>query len=289
MSCVAKAKLHDIANQASQSQPNEETRLNAHRPVNAEAHSVSEGTLFLYKFNTESKKSGHFFEEAIAKDPEYALAYAGLAIYYLTVEDQSSGPIPTMFKAEAAAQKALALDSQLAEGHHALAAVHLYYSWDWATAERELKLALEFNPNLSEAHNAYGDYFKVMGQYEQAVAEYTKAQKLDPLKPILSADLALALIVVQRYEEAVEAARKALEVDPDFYMAHYAIALAKEQQGDYRQAAQNGMISGGRQQKGPGNTPAENIRIFRICQHETANGSQEHRSGKSCESESQPR
>ena len=142
-----------------------------------------------------------------------------------------------MFKAEAAAQKALALDSQLAEGHHALAAVHLYYSWDWATAERELKLALEFNPNLSEAHNAYGDYFKVMGQYEQAVAEYTKAQKLDPLKPLMSADLALALTVVQRYEEADEAARKALEVDPDFSMAHYTIALAKEQQGDYRQAA----------------------------------------------------
>lgn len=211
--------------------PREETRLTARRPVDPEAHEAYlKGRYYWYKFNAESEKSGHFFEDAIAKDPQYALAYVGLANYY-TVQT-SEAP-----KAEAAAQKALALDSQLANAHTALAAVRLYFRWDWATAERELKIALELNPNLAETHNVYADYLQVMGQYEQAVAENIKAQRLDPLMPILNADLALSLIAVKRYKEAIEAARKALEIDPNFAMGHGAIISANELQGNYGEAA----------------------------------------------------
>jgi len=118
-----------------------------------------------------------------------------------------------------------------------LAGVRLYFTWDWTTAERELKIALELNPNLAETHNVYADYLQVMGQYEQAVAENIKAQRLDPLKPILNADLAFSLIAVKRYKEAIEAARKALEIDPNFAMGHSAIISANELQGNYGEAA----------------------------------------------------
>ena len=218
--------------------PREETRLIARRPVDPEAHEAYlKGRHYWYKFNAESEKSGHFFEDAIAKDPLYALAYVGLANYYTTVQAQASDSLRLMPKAEAAAQKALALDSQLADAHTALAAVRLYFTWDWATAEQELKIALELNPNLAETHDVYADYFRVMGQYEQAVAENIKAQRLDPLKPIFNADLAFALIAVKRYKEAIEAARKALEIDPTFAMGHSAIILANELQGNYGEAA----------------------------------------------------
>ena len=213
--------------------PREETRLTARRPVDPEAHEAYlKGRHYWYKFNAESEKSGHFFEDAIAKDPQYALAYVGLANYYTT-----SDALRSMPKAEAAAQKALALDSQLADAHTALAAVRLYFTWDWTTAERELKIALELNPNLAETHNVYAEYLQVMGQYEQAVAENIKAQRLDPLKPILNANLAFSLIAVKRYKEAIEAARKALEIDPNFAMGHGAIISANELQGNYGEAA----------------------------------------------------
>jgi adenylate cyclase len=215
--------------------PREETRLTARRPVDPEAHEAYlKGRHYWYKFNAESEKSGHFFEDAIAKDPQYALAYVGLANSYTV---QTSDTVRLMPKAEAAAQKALALDSQLADAHTALAAVRLYFTWDWTTAERELKIALELNPNLAETHNVYADYFLVMGQYEQAVAEKIKATRLNPLMPIWNADLAFALIAVKRYKEAIEAARKALEIDPNFAMGHGAIILANELQGNYGEAA----------------------------------------------------
>jgi len=215
--------------------PREETRLTARRPVDPEAHEAYlKGRHYWYKFNAESEKSGHFFEDAIAKDPQYALAYVGLANYYTV---QTSDALRLMPKAEAAAQKALALDSQLADAHTALAAVRLYFTWDWTTAERELKIALEINPNLAETHNVYADYLQVMGQYEQAVGENIKAQRLDPLKPILNADLAFSLIAVKRYKDAIEAARKALEIDPNFAMGHSAIISANELQGNYGEAA----------------------------------------------------
>jgi TolB-like protein/DNA-binding winged helix-turn-helix (wHTH) protein/Tfp pilus assembly protein PilF len=218
--------------------PREETRLTARRPVDPEAHEAYlKGRHYWYKFNAESEKSGHFFEDAIAKDPQYALAYVGLANYYTTVQAQASDALRLMPKAEAAAQKALALDSQLADAHTALAAIRLYFTWDWTTAERELKIALELNPNLAQTHNVYADYLQVMGQYEQAVAENIKAQRLDPLKPILNANLAFSLIAVKRYKEAIEAARKALEIDPNFAMGHSAIILANELQGNYGEAA----------------------------------------------------
>jgi len=213
--------------------PREETRLTASRPVDPEAHEAYlKGRHYWYKFNAESEKSGHFFEDAIAKDPQYALAYVGLANYY-TVQNT----LRLRAKAEAAAQKALALDSQLANAHTALAAVRLYFTWDWTAAERELKIALELNPNLAETHNVYADYLQAIGQYEQAVAENIKAQRLDPLMPILNANLAFSLIAVKRYKEAIEAARKALEIDPNFAMGHGAIISANELQGNYGEAA----------------------------------------------------
>jgi tetratricopeptide (TPR) repeat protein len=213
--------------------PREETRLTARRPVDPEAHEAYlKGRHYWYKFNAESEKSGHFFEDAIAKDPQYALAYVGLANYY-TVQNT----LRLRAKAEAAAQKALALDSQLANAHTALAAVRLYFTWEWTAAERELKIALELNPNLAETHNVYADYLQAIGQYEQAVAENIKAQRLDPLMPILNANLAFSLIAVKRYKEAIEAARKALEIDPNFAMGHSAIISANELQGNYGEAA----------------------------------------------------
>ncbi|MBI3950523.1 MAG: tetratricopeptide repeat protein [Acidobacteria bacterium] len=135
-------------------------------------------------------------QQAIERDPNYALAYAGLADYYISRGTFAGGVLPpseAMPKARAAVMKALAIDETLAEAHTSLAWVKMDYDWDWAGAEREYQRAIELNPSHWQAHFWYGFYLAAMGRFDEAVAEMKRAQELDPLSLVINTHIGLAL------------------------------------------------------------------------------------------------
>jgi len=185
------------------------------------------------------KKAIDYFNQAIENDPNYAAAYTGLADAYALSGDWEYGilsPEDAFPKAKAAATKALALDDNLAEAHTSLAFVLDLYDWDWESAEQEYKRAIALNPSYATAHHWYAWHLIVMGRNSEAVAESRKAESLDPLSPIISADLADALCVAHLYDESVQQSRKTLEMHPYFAVAHYELGQAFAQKHMYNEA-----------------------------------------------------
>jgi eukaryotic-like serine/threonine-protein kinase len=170
------------------------------------------------KLNEEGlKKAIEFFNQAIAIDPDYALAYTGLANSYAV--QGARGIVPpaeTWVEMKRAAEKAVELDDTLSKAHQALGGLNLFYEWDWRVAERELKRAIELNPNDGEHHEVYGFYLAAMGRLDDALSELTRALELAPLSPVINYDVALALYHQGSYEEAINAHRKAEEIEPRF-------------------------------------------------------------------------
>jgi TolB-like protein/DNA-binding winged helix-turn-helix (wHTH) protein/Tfp pilus assembly protein PilF len=172
------------------------------------------------------KKSIDYLQQAIAKDPSFALAYAGLADSYdLLSEYGIESPQESFPKAVAAARKALELDDSLAEAHSALALAKAYHDWDWTGAEREFRRALELDPGYATGHQWYANYLKTTGRMEQALTEARRAQELDPLSLIINLNVAELLIHNHRFDEATLQIRKVLELDPSFADAHICMAL----------------------------------------------------------------
>src|SRR5712671_57203 len=126
-------------------------------------------------------------------------------------------------KAEAAARTALELDQSLAEAHLAMATIKSF-AWDWTVAEREIKLAIELNPNLARAHSSYAHYLNIQGRREQAIVEIKRARELDPLSP--GANEAVVLLFARQYDQAIEAAKKMLELDHSDPELHHLLGLA---------------------------------------------------------------
>jgi len=177
------------------------------------------------------KKAVEFFEQAIALEPDYALAYAELAFTYrVLLVSGAIDPKEFMPKAEAAARRALELDGQLAEGHFALAFLE-QDAWQWKSAEREFKTAIELNANLARAHIGYAGHLSRVGRHDEAVAEVKLARELDPLSLIVNTNLGIILYFARRYDEAVETLKRTLEMDASFAFAHLYLA--------YNYAAQN--------------------------------------------------
>ncbi len=171
-----------------------------------------------------------FFNQAIAKDPSFALAYAGLAdsdvLLSFADGDPSAG-------AKAAALKALALDDNLAEAHTSLAAVDIL-DWNWKEAEKEFQRALALNPNYATAHHWYGDlYLSPLGRPQEAIAELKQAQELDPLSLIVNTDLGYAHYFAGQYDQAFSQYQKVLAADPSFVSVHWVLAPYYEQRGMY--------------------------------------------------------
>lgn len=178
-----------------------------------------------------------YLRQAIEKDPGFAPAYAGLAdcygvmsAYFILPPNEAAG------KAVAAAQKALELDPSLAEPYVIMAVVHAEYDWEWEKGEAEYKRAIELNPNYATAHQWYGETLYAMGRTEEAFAEIRKAQGLDPLSPIIATSLALGYAFTERYDEARQQLRKALELDPDFPRALLVRANVHFLEGDTLEA-----------------------------------------------------
>jgi TolB-like protein/DNA-binding winged helix-turn-helix (wHTH) protein/Flp pilus assembly protein TadD len=181
------------------------------------------------------KKSVEYFNQAIDKDPRFALAYAGLADCYVVPANRLP-PREAMPKAKAAAIRALELDETLAEAHASLGRVLAAYDWDWTSAEKEYKRAIELNPRYAVAHQWYGGYLAVMGRSDEAIAERKRAVELEPLSPIINFELGLAFYYARDYDLAIEQFQKTLELDQNFPATHNFLPAAYEQKGMYSEA-----------------------------------------------------
>jgi TolB-like protein/DNA-binding winged helix-turn-helix (wHTH) protein/Tfp pilus assembly protein PilF len=175
--------------------------------------------------------------QATELDPNFALAYSGLADAYCSlgvIGDVAPGEV--FPKARAAAEKALALDDSLAEAHTSLAYVKFSYDWDWRSAEAEFQRAIALNPNYATAHHWYGQFLRLMGRQEDAILEGQKSLDLDPRSLIINVESGLPYHYLGRYDEALSHFRKALEMDPNFALAHHDIGWVLEAQGKYPEA-----------------------------------------------------
>jgi eukaryotic-like serine/threonine-protein kinase len=183
------------------------------------------------------QKGMGYFKQAIAEDPGYALAYAGLADSYILLGNLGTLELNIAIPdAKAAAKKALELDNGLAEAHASLGIASLYDNLNWRQAEKELKLAIELNPNYPTAHQWYASTLAVMGRPEDLVREARRAQELDPLSPIVNSFLGRAYYLSRQYEAAVEQCRKTLKSDPGFPVAHLFLGMALIQKGRHQEA-----------------------------------------------------
>jgi eukaryotic-like serine/threonine-protein kinase len=177
------------------------------------------------------RRAVQYFNRAIERDPSYALAHAGLADTYALMSDYSIvPPREAMPKARAAALRAIELDETLSEAHTSLAFVRMAFDWKWAEAESDFRRAIELNPNYATAHQWYASYLVQVGRSGEALAEIRRAQELDPLSAIISANAGLYLYYARDYEAAAEQLRKTLEVDDSFGVAHLYLGYVYLQQ-----------------------------------------------------------
>jgi eukaryotic-like serine/threonine-protein kinase len=218
----------------------EQRLLASARPVNVEAHE-----LYLkgrYEWNKRRKdsleKSLQYFQQAINKDPGYALAYAGLAdAYNVSGSYDVLSSRESSRRAKAAAEKALEIDHTLAEAHTALAAVKAGGEGDWSGAEQEFRRAIQLSSGYANAHYFYAFfYLSPMGRHEEAITEMRKAAELDPFSLIINANLGRTLYFARRYDQAIEQLSKTLNMDPNFKPARYFLINVYEQKQMYEQA-----------------------------------------------------
>ncbi len=177
-----------------------------------------------------------YFQQAVAKDPSYARAYAGLADSYALLSGYSTAPqTEFMPKARAAALKALELDENLAEAHTSLALITEIYDWDWQTAEKEYRRAIELNPNYATAHHWFAECLTWQGRFDEALRESERARQLDPLSLIIAADNGAILYYSRQYDRAIEQFKAVRELDPNFSRAGL-IRWAYDQKGMFKDA-----------------------------------------------------
>ncbi len=179
------------------------------------------GRYFWNERNKESlEKAIKYFEEAIRRDPKFALAYAGLADSYVVLVDHGHLPRSEGFpKAKEAARKALELDDTLAEAHTSLASI-LSWEWDWIRAEEEFAKALSSNPNYATAHHWYSIHLLGVGRLDEAIKELKIAEELDPLSPMIHTYAGIVYPCAREYDVALAELDKALDLDPNFVPAH---------------------------------------------------------------------
>lgn len=216
----------------------EQQRLTKRYTDNTEAYqSYLKGRYYFNKTTEDGfNKSIEHFVQAIRVDPNYALAYAGLADSYYGLSWSYLPAKEAMPKAREAAQKALEIDDSLAEVHTSLALIKWLYDWDWVGAEREFNRAIEVNPNYAFAHQQLGMYLALMGRFDEGLAELRQAQELEPTSLWINVDLGLGLYLARRYDQAIEQSQKTLAMDANFYIAHWVLGLSYQEKGMYGEA-----------------------------------------------------
>ncbi len=214
-------------------------RLTKRYTDNTDAYQLYlKGRFYWNKYTEEGwRKSIEFFKQATEKDPNYALAYAGIAdSYSLLGEVGIVSPKEIFPQARLYAEKALKLDDKLAEAHLSLGIVKLFYDWDPPAAEPELARARELNPSDPQVHHFYGHYLEFVGQLPEAASEIKRGVDLDPTNLIVNAEYGWTFYIRRRYDEAIAQYRKTLELDPNFVLGSVWIAQALEQKQMYAEA-----------------------------------------------------
>ena len=214
--------------------PTEQARMRAPRKVNPEAQEAYlEGRYFRNQPSEKGlRKAIASFQDALAKDPQYAPAEAALAEAYSILPFYSSRPPSDVYaEAKSAAAQAVALDNRLAEAHAVLGYLRAYYEWDWPAAEAEFHRALELNPNDAEVYHSYSRYLSAMGRTDEALVAIRRGEELDPLSLLVKANVGVIRYFARDYDRAVNELHKVAELDPSFSVAYWGMGLAHEQQG----------------------------------------------------------
>lgn len=217
----------------------ERKALAKHDTKDTEAHLLGlNGRYLLEKRTPEAtKKAIVFFENAIKKDPAYALAYAGIAESYFTLSITGHMPPLEAFpRVKEAANKSLLIDPLLVEGHHILGVARFFHDWDWSAAERDFKRAIEINPNYALTHELYGHLLSNLGRHQEALAESSRSLELNPLSLISNALRGQMLFFAGRYDEAVAQLQNAIDVEPNFWISHLTLGKVYERKKMYAQA-----------------------------------------------------
>ena len=207
--------------------------------ANPEAYQLYLQGRFWWNKQTEDglNKGIEYFQQAIQKDPTYALAYTGLADCNVSLAaDGFVAPKEAFPKGKDSALKALEIDESLAEAHTSVGAVKTYYEWDWSGAIEEFQRAIGLNPAYAMAHWRYGIALVHTGRVEQAVAEEKRALELDPLSLSVNFGLGQAFFAATQYDQAIEQLQRTLELDPNFILARPALAFAYVQKSMYKEA-----------------------------------------------------
>ncbi len=213
----------------------------AKRPTaNTEAYELYLKGRFFWNKRTgaDLRTAIEYFNQALGKDPSYALAYAGLADSYgLLHVYGAASPADSQPQAKAAAKKALELDDTLAEAHTSLAKVLNRYDFDLERSLKEFERAIQLNPNYATAHQWYSNGpLLAFGQFDRAIAEGKRAVELDPLSLVINADLGQDYFIARRYDEAIAQLRKTIEMDPRFYLAHWDLGQVWQLKGQLNEA-----------------------------------------------------
>jgi serine/threonine-protein kinase len=219
--------------------PQEETRLAAARQVNPEAYEAClQGQFHYYKLTRPDLETAlQYFESALAKDPNYAQAYAGIANVW--VGRQQQGFVPTSEaapRAKAAAAKALELDSMLAEVHYTLAGIRTWTDWDWEGGETEYRRAIELNPNLPGPRASLSHLLNILKRPEEAMTQIRRALELDPLNALFRAHYAMDLMYARRYDDAIAVLRDTLKTSPNDLVALSTLRSAYHMKHMYTEA-----------------------------------------------------
>ncbi len=196
--------------------------LGRHNTENAEAYQLYlKGRFFFEKVTPDGvRKSIRYFQEAIDKDPDFALAYSGMcASYTLFGHLRVLRPSEAFPAAKAALSRALELDESLSEAHSQMGFISLHYDYDWARADKEFERGIELNPNSPTAHHGRAFYLAAMGRTDEALLEISRALDLDPVSLLLNADAGLLFFYARRNEDAIAQLRKTLDMGPDFPLA----------------------------------------------------------------------
>jgi DNA-binding winged helix-turn-helix (wHTH) protein/TolB-like protein/tetratricopeptide (TPR) repeat protein len=210
-----------------------------HGTENPEAYQLYlKGRYFGNQLSTESvHKSAEYFHQALGKDPQYALAYDGLADYYSQLPYLDNVPPHQAFpRAKEYALKALELDDSLAEAHASLASIREDYDWDFAGAEQEYQRAIALNPNYSNTYEWYGHFLSRLGRNDEALVRLRQGLSVDPLSLDLNIHLATSLYFARRYDEALQQTQRTLDLDPQSAYAHFMFGLIYRQQGAYEKS-----------------------------------------------------
>jgi TolB-like protein/Tfp pilus assembly protein PilF len=216
----------------------ERSKILKHQTEDIDAYNLYLKGRYFWSKRTETslRRAVEYFEEAIARDPGYALAYVGIADSWVALQDYCFiPPKSSLPKAKELVQRALELDSSLAEAHASLAQV-LHREWDWQGAEREYRRAIELNPDCAIARHWYALSLSYMNRSDQAIEEIGKALQLDPLSLVINRNYGLLLYHARRYDEAEEQLRKTHEMEPAFSLTHGNLGLVHTQRGEYDKA-----------------------------------------------------